>query len=158
MADPVVLKKYASRRLYDTEKKTYVTLAQVAGMIGDGQRVAVFDAKTDEDVTAFVLTQILVEEARKSKTLLPVSLLHLLIECGETALSEFFDKYLELALKNYLGYKKTFDEQFRQWLELGGSLSALPGRSLSSIPSLQAYLDFFSSRAEKRGEGEEHKG
>ena len=147
MAEPVLLKKFASRRLYDTEKKTYVTLAQVADMIREGQRVAVLDAGTEEDVTAFILTRVLVEEARKSRLLLPVSLLHLLIECGETALGEFFDNYLELVLKNYLGYRKTFDEQFRQWLEFGGSHS-----------SPQAYLDFFSARVEKRGEGEEREG
>lgn len=151
MAEPVLLKKYASRRLYDTERKTYVTLAQVSEMIKDGRKVSVIDAKTEEDVTAFILTQIIVEEAKNSRTLLPVSLLHLIIESGESVLSEFFDKYLELTLINYLNYKKSLDEQFKQWLEIGSNLSALPNQNLSSIPSLHSFLDFFYNQAKKKG-------
>lgn len=158
MNEPVLLKKYASRRLYDTQGKAYVTLSQVSEMIKNGRRVAVVDAKTEEDVTAFILTQIIVEEAKNSRTLLPVSLLHLIIECGETVLSEFFDKYLELTIKNYLNYKRTLDEQFKQWLEIGSNLSALPNQNLSSIPSLQSFPDFFYNKTKKTNDREENRG
>jgi len=102
MAEKILLKKYANRRLYDTEKSTHVTLNQVADMIKQGRRVEVIDAKTKEDVTSFILTQIILEETKKKNILLPVPLLHLIIQYGENVLGEFFEKYLEQTIKNYL--------------------------------------------------------
>ena len=123
MPEKVQIKKYGNRRLYDTEKSAYVTLNQVAEMIKGGRQVEVIDAKTQEDVTAFTLTQILVEDARNKNILLPVPLLHLLIQYGDNLLEEFFQKYLELTLKNYLTYRSSVDEKFRKWLDMGAQLS-----------------------------------
>ena len=156
MAERVLLKKYANRRLYDTEKSIYVTLSQVSDMIKEGRQVKVIDAKTEEDVTAFILTQIIVEEAKNKNSLLPVPLLHLIIEYGETVLSEFFERYLELTIKNYLSYKTAFDEQFRKWLDLGGDFSAL-AQELTCIafPSLPSLVDLFADSAKKSKEKHE---
>ncbi len=66
MAEVARLKKYANRRLYDTENSTYVTLSEVAEMIKSGRMVEVVDEKTKEDVTACILTQIIFEEAKKT--------------------------------------------------------------------------------------------
>lgn len=152
MAERVLLKKYANRRLYDTEKSVYVTLCQVSDMIKEGRQVKVIDAKTEADVTAFILTQIIVEEARNKNSLLPVPLLHLLIEYGETVLSEFFEMYLELTIKNYLTYKTAFDEQFRKWLDLGGNLSALAQKNIPSFPPFPSLVDLFADSAKKSKE------
>lgn len=67
MTDKLIIKKYNNRRLYDTEKNSYVTLSQVSDVIKQGRQVEVVDAKTKEDVTAFILTQVLLEEAKKGK-------------------------------------------------------------------------------------------
>lgn len=155
MAERVLLKKYANRRLYDTEKSVYVTLSQVSDMIKEGRHVEVIDAKTEEDVTAFILTQIIVEEAKNKNSLLPVPLLHLIIEYGETVLSEFFEIYLELTIKNYLNYKTAFDEQFRKWLDIGGNLSALAQKNLPPFPSFPSLLDLFADSAKKSEEKHE---
>jgi len=133
MVDKVLLKKYPNRRLYDTEKSTYVTLNQVADMIKFGRRVEVIDVKTEEDVTAFILHQIILEEARMKNGLLPVSLLHLIIQYGETVLKEFFEKYLQQTIENYLAYKTTFDEQFRKWLDLGIDLSDTAQKTMTGL-------------------------
>jgi len=151
MAERVLIKKYVNRRLYDTEKSAYVTLAEVSDIIKEGRSVDVIDAKTEEDVTAFILTQIIVEEARNNKALLPASLLHLIIKYEETILSEFFDKYLELTIRNYLNYKKTLDEQFKQWLDIGSNLSALPQQNLSLFPSFQSFMDSFTDSTKRPG-------
>jgi len=74
MPEKVLLKKYPNRRLYDTERSAYITLSQVSDIIREGRQVQVVDAKTEEDMTAFILTQIIVEEARKNNSLLPVTL------------------------------------------------------------------------------------
>jgi len=155
MAERVLLKKYANRRLYDTEKSVYVTLSQVSDMIKEGRQVKVIDAKTEEDVTAFILTQIIVEEAKNKNSLLPVPLLHLIIEYGETVLSEFFEIYLESTIKNYLSYKTAMDEQFRKWLDIGGDFSALAQKNLHSFPSLPSLVDLFADSAKKSKEKHE---
>ncbi len=152
MAEKVLLKKYANRRLYDTERSAYVTLTQVSDMIKEGRQVQVIDAKTEEDVTAFILTQVIVEEGKNNKTLLPVPLLHLIIQYGENVLSEFFDKYLELTIKNYLNYKMALDEQFRRWLDIGSNLSALPQKNFSSFSPFPSFMDLFADSTKKPGE------
>jgi polyhydroxyalkanoate synthesis repressor PhaR len=143
MADTLLLKKYPNRRLYDTEKSTYVTLSQVAAMIRQGRQIEVRDVETKEDVTAFILTQIVFEEAKKKTTLLPLSLLYLIIRYGETVLSEFFDKYLEQTFNNYLTYKAAADEQFKNWLQLGMNLSDLTQQALKD--PLKSWAEAFSA-------------
>ena len=133
MTETIVLKKYANRRLYDTNQSTYVTLDEVAEMVREGRVVRAVDAKTKEDVTAFVLTQIVLEEARKKNALLPVPLLHMIIRYGDNVLVEFFDKYLEQIVRNYLEYKSSVDEQFRKWLDFGAGMSELTQKSMASM-------------------------
>ena len=136
MAESVVIKKYNNRRLYDTEKNAYVTLAALAEMIKEGRQIEVVDAQTKEDVTAFTLTQIILEEAKKKNFLLPVPLLHLMIQFGETVLSEFFEKYLQQVVKNYLAYKSSVDTQFSKWLDLGAQLSQQTQQVVAPLQSL----------------------
>lgn len=143
MTERVLLKKYANRRLYDTETSAYITLSQVADMIREGRQVQVVDAKTEEDMTAFILTQIIVEEARKNNSLLPVTLLHLIIQYGETVLNEFFDKYLELTIRNYLSYKASLDQQFRTWLDMGRDLFTKTPAAMPPFASLDSLFNFF---------------
>lgn len=155
MAEKLRFKKYPNRRLYDTEKSAYVTLDDVMQVIRQGRSVEVVDAKTGEDVTAFTLTQIILEESRKKNNLLPVPLLHLIIQYGENILGEFFDKYLEQTLKNYFSYKVAADDQFRKWLSLGMDFSNLTKASMASLPAFQSFFDRFRD-AEKPAGKENH--
>lgn len=133
MADKVVLKKYANRRLYDTDRSAYVTLDEVADMVRQGRVIHAIDAQTKENVTAFVLTQIVLEEARKKKALLPEPLLHMIIRYGDNVLVDFFDQYLEQIVINYLEYKSTVDKQFKKWLDFGADMSELAQKSMTGI-------------------------
>ncbi len=141
MAETVHLKKYSNRRLYDSEKSAFVTLSQVADLIREGRQVEVVDVETKEDVTGYILTQIVLEEAKKKTTLLPLSLLYLIIRYGET-LSEFFENYLELTFKNYLAYKASVDEQFKKWLTLGMDFSDMAQKSMENLYSFNALAKF----------------
>jgi polyhydroxyalkanoate synthesis repressor PhaR len=149
MAEKVLLKKYTNRRLYDTEKSTHVTLSQVGDMIRAGKQVEVTDAKTKEDVTAFILTQIVLEEAKKKGAFLPVPLLHLIIQYGDNVLEEFFQEYLQQTIENYLKYKSAADEQFRKWLGMGMDLSDMAQKTLTGLAPFQSFSDPFSSSEEK---------
>jgi len=147
MTDKILLKKYANRRLYDTEQSKYVTLSEVADRIRTGQQVEVVDAKTKEDVTAFILTQIVLEEARKKNILLPVPLLHIIIQYGDNVLVEFFEKHLQQILKSYLTYKRSVDDQFKKWLEMGVDISHTAQRGFAELNPLQSIFDQFAEKS-----------
>jgi len=140
MAERILIKKYPNRRLYDTEQSTYVSVNQVADMIRQGRQVEVIDAKTKEDVTAFILTQIILEEARNKNALLPVPLLHLIIQYGDNVLNEFFEKYLQQTITNYLAFRSAFDEQFSKWLDLGTGLFSAFFWQFEEIPVTLCWL------------------
>lgn len=137
----LVLKKYGNRRLYDTEKSAYVTLDDVTGAIRSGRDVEIIDAKTKEDVTAFILTQIILEEAKKKNFLFPVTFLHMIIQYGDSAMGEFFEKYLQQVIQTYLAYKTLANDQFQKWLEMGTEISKLSPETINTLNPLQALFE-----------------
>src|SRR3974377_380476 len=95
---PVVVKKYANRRLYNTAMSSYVTLDDLARMIKDGGDFVAYDAKTGEDITRSVLTQIIVEQEQKGQNLLPISFLRQLISLYGDSMQFLVPGYLEQAM------------------------------------------------------------
>jgi polyhydroxyalkanoate synthesis repressor PhaR len=150
MPDKVKLKKYANRRLYDMEKSAYVTLNQVADLIRQGRQVEVVDAKTKEDVTASILSQIILEEAKNKNILLPVPVLHLIIQYGDNILGEFFEKYLQQMIQTYLAHKHAVDDQFKKWLELEMDFSKITQKTMAGITPFKSFFDQFSSLSGKQ--------
>jgi polyhydroxyalkanoate synthesis repressor PhaR len=92
---PVVVKKYANRRLYNTESSSYVTLEDLAAMVRQGRDFVVYDAKSGEDITRSVLTQIIVEEEAKGRSLLPTSFLRQIIGFYGDSMQSLVPRYLE---------------------------------------------------------------
>ncbi len=101
----LLIKKYGNRRLYDTCASQYITLEQLAQRIRDGSDVKVVAAKSGEDLTQSVLTQIILD-SRGAARLLPVPLLVQLIRLGDDALAEFFSIYVMWALEVYLRFRR----------------------------------------------------
>ncbi len=145
----LLLKKYNNRRLYDTEKSIYVTLDYVTNVVKGGRKIKVTDAKTGEDVTSAILTQIVLEEARKKKYLLPPPLLYLIIQYGENVLTDFFEKYLEQTIKNYLMYRNMADDQFKKWLEYGENFSKINPQAMAGLSSFKSLFDLFAVPAKE---------
>ena len=145
-----LIKKYNNRRLYDTEKSAYVTLDEIAGAIRQGRTVKVIDAKTQEDVTSAILSQIILEEARKKKYLLPAPLLHLVIQYGEGVLTDFFDKYLEQMIKNYLVFRHLADDQYKKWLEYGEHYTQMNPQAMAGLSPFKTILDIFAAPSPKK--------
>jgi polyhydroxyalkanoate synthesis repressor PhaR len=143
MPDPLVLKKYSNRRLYDTRNSRYVTLEDVAQMIRAGEQVQIQDVSTGEDVTAFILTQIVLEAARRQNSLLPESVLHLIIRYGDNALGEYFEKYFQKTIHNYLVTKAAFDQQFGQWLDMGLDISRRMPEMMAGPSTIDAMMEMF---------------
>ncbi len=150
MPDKVKLKKYANRRLYDMEKSAYVTLNQVADLIRQGRQVEVIDSKSKEDVTASILSQIILEEAKNKNILLPVPVLHLIIQYGDNVLGEFFEKYLQQMIQTYLAHKHAVDDQFNKWLEMGMDFSKITQKTMAGITPFKSFFDQFSSLSGKQ--------
>ncbi|HWD58848.1 MAG TPA: polyhydroxyalkanoate synthesis repressor PhaR [Stellaceae bacterium] len=98
---PVLVKKYANRRLYNTATSSYVTLEDLAKMIKDGGDFIVHDAKTGEDITRSVLTQIIVEQEQKGQNLLPISFLRQLIGFYGDSMQFLVPGYLEQAMMSF---------------------------------------------------------
>lgn len=99
--DPVVIKKYANRRLYNTAKSSYVTLEDLSKMVREGHDFRVFDAKTGDEITRSVLTQIIFEEEGKGHALLPTSFLRQLIRLYGDALQSVVPGYLEASMETF---------------------------------------------------------
>ena len=108
----IVIKKYANRRLYNTAKSSYVTLDDLAEMVREGQDFGVFDAKSGEDITRSVLTQIIVEEEGKDQNMLPTGFLRELIRLYGDPLQGVVPGYLDAAMQafnqNQAEIRKTF--------------------------------------------------
>ena len=100
-SDKVVIKKYANRRLYNTRKSSYVTLDDLAKMVRDGEDFAVYDAKSGEDITRSVLTQIIVEEEAKEQNMLPTNFLRELIRLYGDPLQGVVPGYLDAAMEAF---------------------------------------------------------
>lgn len=94
----VTIKKYANRRLYDTESSAYITLDRLAQMVREGREFEVVDAKSGEDITRQVLTQIIVDEEARGTTMLPINFLKQLIGLYGNSMQNFVPSYLEAAM------------------------------------------------------------
>jgi polyhydroxyalkanoate synthesis repressor PhaR len=98
---PVIIKKYANRRLYNTATSSYVTLDNLSNMVREGGDFIVYDAKNGEDITRSVLTQIIVEEEQKGQNLLPISFLRQLIGFYGNNMQWLVPRYLDYAMKSF---------------------------------------------------------
>ena len=120
-AEAIVIKKYANRRLYNTATSTYVTLDDLSQMVKQGQNFQVVDAKTGEDITRSVLTQIIFEEENKggAQTLLPVNFLRQLIKFYGDQMQSVVPGYLEFSLDNLM---KDQDKIRKQMMDAMGNM------------------------------------
>ena len=119
---PVVVKKYANRRLYNTESSSYITLDNLAGMVRAGRDFVVYDAKSGDDITRGVLTQIIVEEESKGRNLLPTNFLRQLIGFYGGSMQGVVPGYLEQAMKAFTDQQEQMQATMRKTV---GSMSSL---------------------------------
>jgi len=112
-AKVAVVKKYANRRLYNTATSSYVTLDELSQMVRKGAEFLVYDAKSGEDITRSVLTQIILEEDSKGRNLLPIGFLRQLISFYDDQLHAFLPRYLEVSMENFARHQ----DQIRAYVE-----------------------------------------
>ncbi len=125
----VIIKKYANRRLYNTETSSYITLEHLAVMTREGRDFKVIDAKTEDDITHNVLTQIIMEEETRGQTMLPVSFLRQLISLYGDSMQSMVPQYLEASMDAF----RRNQVQFRTAMEgafTGGPFAELAKRNI----------------------------
>ncbi len=141
---PVTIKKYANRRLYNTATSSYVTLDHLYGMVRDGIDFVVYDAKSGDDITHSVLTQIIMEEETKGHNLLPIKFLRQLITFYGDSLSSFVPRYLELSMETFARNQ----EQMRTRLDnaMGGffPLKQIEEMGKSNMAMFQSAMEMFA--------------
>jgi|HubBroStandDraft_6_1064221.scaffolds.fasta_scaffold85159_2 polyhydroxyalkanoate synthesis repressor PhaR len=119
--EPVIIKKYANRRLYNTGTSTYVTLEDLASMVKIGEDFIVYDAKTGEDITRSVLTQIIFEQENKEgQNLLPIAFLRQLIRFYGDSMQMLVPRYLEVSIDSLTREQEKFRQQMAQAFGVGG--------------------------------------
>ncbi len=142
--DPIVIKKYANRRLYNTDASAYVTLDDLAQMVRSEKDFVVYDAKTGEDLTHSVLTQIIVEqESKGGQNLLPVPFLRQLIKFYGDNFGKFVPSYLEMSLSNFSKEQDKYRSQFEN--AFGGTpIDAMQEQARKNMAMFEQAMSMFS--------------
>ena len=144
--DPIVVKKYANRRLYNTDTSSYITLDDLATMVRDNTDFQVVDAKTGEDITHAILTQIIVDqEASGGEQMLPVSFLRDLISMYGNSMQSMMPSYLEASMASFRKNREQLQEAFQKGIAANPfaklaetNLKMMQGAAQAWIPGSQA--------------------
>jgi len=142
------IKKYSNRRYYDATHSRHLTLDEIRNLIQQGYDLQVTDAKTSADITAQVLTQIILELDTPKLDSLPVPLLVRLIRMNDQLVKDFIDRNFNQALKSFLDYQHTLEEQIRR---THGLPSVLPSVSAWTKAMLEPFASAFSARPFQSG-------
>jgi polyhydroxyalkanoate synthesis repressor PhaR len=155
--EPIVIKKYANRRLYNTGTSTYVTLEDLAGMVKNGEDFVVYDAKTGEDITRSVLTQIIFEQENKAgQNLLPITFLRQLIRFYGDSMQMLVPRYLEVSIESLTREQEKFRQQLSQAFGAGpfGALEDQVRRNMEMFERAFAMFAPFARRESQTAETE----
>lgn len=145
---PVVIKKYANRRLYNTESSSYVTLDNLAELVREGRDFVVRDAKSGDDITRSVLTQIIFEQENKGQTLLPVPFLRQLISLYGDGLQAMVPSYLQTSMEAFVRNSEQFRETMKNSMGLG-KFDDLARQNMAMMEKAMAMFSPFT--ADKSG-------
>ncbi len=144
--EPVVVKKYANRRLYNTETSTYVTLDDLAAMVRAERDFVVFDAKSGDDLTHTVLTQIIVEQESRAgtQTLLPVPFLRQLIRFYGDTMERMVPSYLQVSLETLAKEQDRFRKQFTTAFTPHGAFEAYQEQARKNLAMFEQAITMFA--------------
>jgi polyhydroxyalkanoate synthesis repressor PhaR len=144
--EPVVIKKYANRRLYNTDTSTYVTLDDLAAMVKGGRDFVVFDAKSGDDLTHSVLTQIIVEQESRmgGQTLLPIPFLRQLIRFYGDSIERMVPSYLQVSLETLAKEQEKFRKTFADAFTPAGAFEAYQEQARKNLAMFEQAMAMFS--------------
>lgn len=152
-AEPIEIKKYANRRLYNTGTSAYVTLEDLAAMVKNGEDFVVHDAKSGDDITRSVLAQIIFEqEGKQGQNLLPITFLRQLIRFYGDSMQMLVPRYLEVSIESLTREQEKFRQQMAQ--AFGGSpFGALEDQVRRNMEMFERAFAMFTPFARRQGQG-----
>jgi polyhydroxyalkanoate synthesis repressor PhaR len=151
--EPVVIKKYANRRLYNTDTSTYVTLDDLAAMVKGGRDFVVFDAKSGDDLTHSVLTQIIVEQESRmgGQTLLPIPFLRQLIRFYGDSIERMVPSYLQVSLEALAREQEKFRKTFADAFTPAGAFEVYQEQARKNLAMFEQAMAMFSPFSKPAG-------
>jgi polyhydroxyalkanoate synthesis repressor PhaR len=153
--EPVIIKKYANRRLYNTGTSTYVTLEDLATLVKEGEDFVVHDAKSGEDITRSVLTQIIVEQENKEgQNLLPITFLRQLIRFYGDSMQMLVPRYLEVSIDSLTREQEKFRTQMAQAFGVS-AFGPLEEQVRRNMEMFERAFAMFAPFARREGQAEE---
>jgi len=141
---PVIIKKYANRRLYNTQTSSYVTLDVLSQMVKEGIDFIVHDAKSGEDITRSVLTQIIFEEESKGANLLPISFLRQLIGYYGDRLETVVPRYLEMSMESFASNQEQIRDHFTSAFDPANTLKQFETITKQNLSMFEQAMRMFS--------------
>ena len=156
--DIITIKKYANRRLYNTATSSYVTLDHLCEMVKQGKEFQVFDAKSGEDITRSVLTQIIFEEESKGQNLLPIQFLRQLITFYGDSVQNFVPSYLEMSLAQFARNQEQFRDAVASAMSGKTALSQFETQIRNNMEMFERATRMFSPFASASRESSEPTG
>src|ERR1700760_678756 len=144
---PAIIKKYANRRLYNTETSSYITLEHLAAMTREGRDFKVVDAKTEDDITHNILTQIIMEEEARGQNMLPVNFLRQLIAMYGDSMQAMVLGYLEASMESF----RRNQEQFKSAVEGAFANSPFAEMAKRNMAMFEAATSAFKPGAQGVG-------
>jgi polyhydroxyalkanoate synthesis repressor PhaR len=142
--EPVIIKKYANRRLYNTAASTYVTLEHLSEMVREGIDFIVLDAKTGEDITRSVLTQIIFEQESRGQSLLPVQFLRRIIRFYGDQMQGFLPPYLEMSMESFAKAQEKMRENMSRAFGATTPMAAFEEQAQRNMALFQQALSMWS--------------
>ena len=142
MTSPKIIKRYQNRKLYDTEDSCYVTLEDIRDMIKQGDDVRIVDNATKDDLTSVTFAQIIFEEEKKQKGILPLNTFKQIIASGGEALKELVQKSIESAGREIQQVKTFVDKQIKPTME---SMQSIPAVA-QEVRQLKAKIENLESK------------
>ena len=152
---PVIIKKYANRRLYNTDTSTYVTLEDLAEMVRGERDFVVYDAKTGEDLTHSVLTQIIVEQESRGTNLLPIGFLRQLIRFYGDSMQKLVPSYLEFSLDSLVRQQEEYRRRFAHTFGTA-AFEAMQEQVRKNFAAFERALGLFTPFTKSEGPSEEN--
>ena len=162
-SEPIIIKKYANRRLYDTSASRYVTLDHLRDLVKSNTDFKVVDAKSGEDLTRGVLAQIIFEEESKGANLLPVEFLRQLIGFYGDSMQAFVPDYLRMSMQGFMSQQDAMREKVREAMGPQAAMTMMEEQTKRNMAMFQQAMSMFSpfkmteaaSKAEAETPGED---
>jgi len=142
--EPIIIKKYANRRLYDTASSAYVTLDDLSAMVREGVEFVVRDAKSGEDITRNVLNQIIFEQENRGENLLPTAFLRQLIRFYGDQMQAVLPSYLELSMEAFARQQQEMQEQMTSAMGGAGAYRMFEEMTRRNMTLFQNAMSMFA--------------